>query len=462
MTNIATQSELTAFQVAHPHITRLDVIFPDLCGIYRGKRYAMEDAAKLFKSGLRLPQGVFAMSAVGANDDALGYGISDGDPDVPVALLAGTLVPAPWLGPDVAQVQCRHHDSTGTGWLAHDPRTVLDQAASWFSARGLTICAALELEFYLFERGDAGRPRPPAVLQGDWQDSSTQVYSLQRLQAFQPFFDDIEYACKAQNVPVGAISAEYSPGQYEINLKHVTDIALACDHASLLKRIIQGCAVKHGLAATFMAKPYPGGLTSAGPVIGEAGSGLHLHMSLLDEQDANLFLAQPELLKQAIGGLFETWAEAQLLYAPNINSYRRFEPESYAPMEKSWGREGRHYACRIPNDHPDATRLEWRIPGADANVYLAAATMLAGIAYGIDNACDPGPESPIKPAFEQDTSLPWTQRDAINSLTAATKLPAYLSADYLKLYAEIKRIERANFDSIVSRAEFDWYLLDHA
>ena len=159
----------------------------------------------------------------------------------------------------------------------------------------------------------------------------------------------------------------------------------ACDSAVLLKRLIKGIAVNHGFEATFMAKPYDA----------EAGNGMHVHMSLLDAHGRNVFAAADEnplgteMLRHAIGGLLRLMPESVALMAPNLNSFRRFQPGLYVPMAPTWGFDNRSVALRIPSGPNAARRIEHRVGGADANPYLLLATLLASVIHGIANRISP-------------------------------------------------------------------------
>ena len=216
------------------------------------------------------------------------------------------------------------------------------------------------------------------------------------------FLDDVDRFCQAQNVPAGAALSEYSAGQFEINLHHVDDPVTACDHAVLLKRIIKAAARKNGMAATFMAKPFPD----------IAGSGLHIHVSVLDEDGNNVFAGESadgpfsDTLRHAIGGLAAAMPESMAIFAPNANSYRRYAPYSYVPCTPNWGPNHRSLALRIPLSRPDNTRVEHRVAGADANPYLVVAAVLAGIHHGISNQVEPGPMVHTGAEIEHVETLP--------------------------------------------------------
>ena len=209
------------------------------------------------------------------------------------------------------------------------------------------------------------------------------VLSIDELDDFGSFFRDVYAACALQGVPANSAIAENGIGQFEINLMHVDDPLRAADDAVLFKRIVKGVARKHGFAASFMAKPYGG----------RSGSGLHVHFSLLDKNDINVFDNGRDegssMLRHAVGGLLEAMAETTILFAPHFNSYRRLRPGAHAPSAAAWGYENRTVAVRIPGGSPKARRIEHHVAGADANPYLVLTGILAGALVGIEREIVP-------------------------------------------------------------------------
>jgi glutamine synthetase len=268
------------------------------------------------------------------------------------------------------------------------------------------------------------------------------------------FLADLDAICIAQNIPAGAALSEFSPGQFEVNLHHVDDPILACDHAVLLKRAIKAAAAKHGLGATFMAKPFAE----------TAGSGLHLHISMLDSDGNNVFAgnsrdgAFSDQLRHAIGGLAELMAESMAIFAPNGNSYRRHAPGSYVPASPTWGLNHRGVAMRIPLSAAANTRIEHRVAGADANPYLVVAAVLAGIHHGIANRREPPPMTAEGEQIEYRVTVPIRWPQALDAFDAAGFLPHYLGADYCSLFARCRREEEANYNAEIPTKDFEWYL----
>ena len=459
MTDWLSRQEAETFFETHPDIAGIDMMVPDMCGILRGKRIGHEARAKLYDNGIMLPGSTYMLDATGQNCATLEYGSKDGDPDNHCFGVAETLVPVPWARTPTAQVLASMRNLDGTPYFA-DPRHILREAAKPLYEMGLKPVSALELEFYLVDGTVDGDHRPqPALAPGTGlPQTTTQVYGMEELYDFEAFLNDVEKACRIQGVPADTATAEYGPGQFEINLHHTDDPVRACDHAIMLKRLIKGVARRHGLMATFMAKPFPD----------ISGCGMHIHCSLVDKDGTNIFgadavnpetgLPNSEHLKHAIGGLIETAGEGMALFAPNANSYRRFQADSYAPINTAWGVDNRTVSLRIPRGDASAMRVEHRMAGADANPYLVMAAVLAGIHHGLANKSDPGPietgNAYEKPAA--DLPLRWWQ--AINRFADGTILPDYLGAHYCDIYAKARTFESDNFQAHISQLDYQWYL----
>ncbi len=184
---------------------------------------------------------------------------------------------------------------------------------------------------------------------------ATQVYGVYELEQLQPFLDDLYAACEAQGLPARTAISEYAPGQVEITLQHRFDTLQAIDEGVRYKRLVKGVAHKHGMLACFMAKPFDD----------LAGTGMHLHVSLADEQGHNLFAsddpAGTPLLRQAVGGMLASLLDSLLLFCPNANSYRRFQANSYAPLAQTWGVDNRTVSLRVPGGPASSRHIEHRI-----------------------------------------------------------------------------------------------------
>ena len=238
----------------------------------------------------------------------------------------------------------------------------------------------------------------------------------------------------------------------EIVLRHRADILKAADEAIMLKRLVKAVAEKHGLFATFMAKPYSQW----------TGCGMHAHVSLADDDGRNLFAAgEPDrnpLLLHALGGLKETMAESTLLFAPNANSYRRFRRNSYAPLSANWGVNNRTVSLRIPAGAPETCHIEHRPAGADANPYLVLAAVLAGMHHGITHQIDPGPPVSGNGYEKQAATIPANWFAAIAAFRSSGVLEDYFGKKFVDCYATLKEVEADRFFAEPTARDFAWYL----
>jgi len=445
--------DVAKFLAAHPDLVHVDAIFADLSGVVRGKRYPIAQLEKIMTDGLAFPGSVFLLDTMGHSHDPAGIGFSDGDPDRIAKAIPGTLKPAPWSDPPSCQVMVTLSHGDGTPH-EYEPRNVLAAQVARFADLGLSPVVAFELEFYLIDpvRGDTGAPQPPLSPVTGQRESGTQVYGMVEVDAYAGLLDEIARACAAQDIETGAITAEYAPGQFEINLQHVDDPLRAADQCVMFKRAVKGVARRHGYQVTFMPKPY----------LDTAGSGLHLHVSLLDKRGRNVFdggrEAASPILKHAIAGILDTLPESLAILAPNVNSFRRYLPDTFVPIRRCWGFENRSVALRVPLGPGSARRIEHRMAGADANPYLTLATALAGIHHGITNKLEAPPPSEGNAGYAYDEALPFRARRALERLAQSPVLAAYFGATYVEAYVACKQAELEAFENEITAKEYAWYL----
>lgn len=450
-------SELRAAEKRYGKFESMDLLIPDLNGYLKGKRIRHEDIEKSAKGGFVFCAGVTMLTGLGETVSGIPYGEDDGDPDLPTKLIPGSVAPVPWANKPMGQAMFRMVAEDGGDFFG-DPRTVLENALQPLTKRGLKPVVATELEFYLLDaHSDEVRPGAPMVPGTNRIQPGTQVQHPDDLFEVEGFLDDVYEWCELQNIPAGPAISEYSPGQFEINLRHVDDAVLACDHAVLLKRVIKAAARKHGYIACFMAKPLEE----------EAGSGMHVHMSLVDKNGNNYFsqgkdtMAQPPFsarLRQAVGGLLKLMPETTLLCAPNANSYRRLRPDMFAPVEPNWGVNHRVVSIRIPESDANNLRFEHRVAGADCNPYLVMAAIVAGVDYGLKNKMDPGKMVEQGAEIIPKLKIPNRWEAAIDRFSRSKVLPEYLGKDYCKYYAMNRRAEAEKFHNAISQLDYDWYL----
>ncbi len=449
----AAKAELEAVLTAHPAIAFVDAAIADICGTLRGKRIAVADAGKLFESGMQIPLSLHLMDVRGEMMNPGGRGYSDGDPDGTAWPIPGTITPVWGADPPRAQMLTQLHDTKGSA-LAYDPRAILERVLARFRELDLTPVAAHELEFYLLDktRDGKGAPLPPISPRTGKREKTPSVYGIEDLNRYQGFLRALAEAASLQRVPISAASKEYSPGQFEANLRHQSNAVAASDHAIFLRQIVRAAALSEGLEASFMAKPYAEGL----------GSGQHVHVSLLDSSGRNVFdngtPEGSETLRQAAGGLAALMAESMAFFAPNLNAYRRFAPDMFAPVNRRWGVNNRSVGLRVPVGPSQARRIEHRCAGADANPYLVMAAILAGVHHGIVNKIDPGPPAAGNVSREPDRALPFSLEDALTRLEDAGPLAGYFGKDAISLYRETKAAELARFKKLITAEEYEWYL----
>jgi glutamine synthetase len=453
MPQTADFEQARAWLAQHPGVRYVDLLLPDQMAIPRGKRITVAELEGVHRQGLLLPASMFALDVLGGTVQSTGLGFDEGDADRVCLPLPGSLAPVPWLGEHVAQMQVAMFEHDRSPFFG-DPRHVLEQVLGRFAARGLTPVMAVELEFYFVdrERTPGGYAQPPRQPLSGRREDKTQINSMAELDEYSAVLMAIDEAARAQELPAGTVLAEYGPGQFEVNLHHVDDALLACDHAIRLKRLVKGVALAHGLDATFMPKPYRD----------HAGSGTHLHVSLVDRDGRNVFAAEDPAgspaLRHAIGGLAATINDAMAVCAPTANSYRRFQPEAYVPLNPSWSVNNRGVAFRVPAGPPESRRVEHRVAGADANPYLLAAMVLGGMLRGLERKLDPGPVLAGNAYRDTTPTIPLSWPEAIAAFERSEFARDCLGERFSRLYAQTRRGEMQDFGSHVSALEHSWYL----
>jgi glutamine synthetase len=322
---------------------------------------------------------------------------------------------------------------------------------------GLTPALAVELEFYLLDpkRARDGSIRPARPEYSGETPQMVEVYGLRELDDFRPFFDELYETCDIQGLPLESAISEFAPGQCELTLRYKPDVLRACDDAIMYKRVVKAVAQAHGLEATFMAKPFAE----------QAGSGMHIHVSMNDKDGKNLFAADdPEgtpMLRHAIGGMIASVGDCFALFAPHANSYRRFKANSYAPVAPTWGVNNRTVSFRIPAGPPSSRHVEHRACGADANPYLAVAGVLSGMHHGIANQIDPGP-AVVGNGYDRDGSgddkPPSNWFAAVDRFHGSKLLRDYLGDRFVDMFTIVKRVEQDRYFGQVPSIDYDWYL----
>ena len=451
----STPAEAEAFLAAHPEIEAFDIVLHDSNGIGRGKIIRRHELLSIYKSGRHMPISILGLDICGEDVHETGLIWDQGDGDRRAWPIPGTLVPLVGTTPPRGEVFLSLYNLDGSQ-MTSDPRHALQRQVDAMAAEGLYPAAAFELEFFLLEndRDSNGKMIPARDVLDRRRNSKTDVYSVDQLHGMLPLFNDIYAGAKAAGIKAETLISEFAPGQYELTLHYRDNVLQAADDLMRLKRLVRMHARLHGVTACFMAKPNED----------YAGSGMHLHVSLQDAKGQNVFVEAVEgqyndTILHAIGGLQQTMGEAMLVFAPHANSWRRFASQSYAPVSPTWGVNNRSVALRIPAGDIRARRIEHRPAGVDANPYLVAATVLAGIRHGLKHRIDPGPEVTGN-GYEAETTvvIPEDWRSAIRLAQGSAFLKDALGEDMHRTFTAVKAAEYARVMRTVSEVDFDLYL----
>ncbi len=425
---------------------RLELMLCDVNAVLRGKWLPGEEVEKLLKGDVCLPLSTYAPSIFGWEVEETGFGIVVGDPDGVLTPVPSTLKPVPWADGTVAQIVVEMTDETGEISLL-STRQILARMLDKLAARDLFPVVATELEFYIVKARDdaAAPPEPPDRL------PEAQNYDLEVLSRKSEILDDILDACDKQGLPTDTLIAEYGPGQFEINFHHTDDVLAAADTALVFRRLVRGVVDSHGFEATFMAKPYAD----------SPGSGMHAHISMLNGKGENVFdsgdTEASETLKHAVGGVLSTMRELQAIFAPHMNSYRRFQINSFAPSKTEWGYDNRGAAIRLPETQGMGARLEHRICGADVNPYLALAAILGGMLHGLENRIDPGPPLDSESSGDGERlSHDWVR--TVERLETSQLAADILGEEFRDVYVTLRKHEIAELTTQITPQEYTFYL----
>ncbi len=445
-------TEYAAYCEAHGKPDRIELMLCDMNAILRGKWLPGDDADKLAKGAVRLPLSTYAPNILGEEVEASGLGIIVGDPDGHIVPVAGTLKPVPWANigggtTKVAQVQVEMIDPD-TGALSDlSPRQKLADMVAKFHAKGWHPVLATELEFYLFKprANETDGPTPPD------RSPTAQNYDLEVLERTQGILDDILSASAAQGLATDTLICEYGPGQFEINFHHTDDVMHAADTAVWFRRLVRGVARAHGMEASFMAKPYAD----------YPGNGMHVHASVVDDGGKNIFDHQgdgpSDVLLNAVGGTLDTMRDLQAVFAPHMNSYRRFKPMSFAPSAPDWGLDNRAAGVRIPETNGPAARMEHRIAGADVNPYLAITAILGGMLHGLETGASvPLPLDDPKAVPADSLSDDW--RQTVDRFSTSKIARALFGDRYVDIHTAVRHDEITQLTREISQVEYRAYL----
>jgi len=442
---VSEQDDIQTWLTEH-EIDDVEAFVPDMAGAARGK---LIPAAKFGTGELKLPEGIFAQTISG------NYVVNEGnveDRDMFLQPDPTTLRPVPWVTDPTASIflDCFHKDGTA---VDTSPRRVLRNVLDLYEEKGWRPVVAPEVEFYLISaHSDANQEVEPPEGRLGRTETSKQPFSIDTMNDFDPFINKVYAYCKDQDIHIDTLSQEMGPAQFEINFLHGDAIALA-DQVFLFKRTVKEAAIAHEMHATFLARP----------ISEEAGSALHIHQSIVDENGTNIFSrddGEPsDLFMSYIGGLQKYMPEALLIFAPYANSYRRFLSYYSSPVNLSWAIDNRTVGLRVPDSDPEARRVENRLAGADVNPYLALAATLACGYLGMDEGLKP--DKAIEgSAYDQPFSLHPFIYEAIKAMDASEAMRRMLGDQFVTLYCAVKNDECREFQQIVTPWEREVLLLN--
>lgn len=417
-------------------IEDVEALVPDMAGSARGK---VLPADKLGSGQMKMPEAIFAQTISG---DYVSNDQNVEDRDMFLTPDPTTLRPVPWATDPAASVFLDCYRSDGSP-VDTSPRGVLRSVLDKYEARGWTPVVAPEVEFYLLNaHTDPNAEAEPPEGRLGWTEGARQPYSIDTMNDFDPFINDLYTYCEAQGIRIDTMSQEMGPAQFEINFQHGDPLDLA-DQVFLFKRTVREVAIEHEMHATFLAKP----------MTKEAGSALHIHQSVLDTSGKNIFStnkgAASALFRGFLGGLQTYLPDAMLIFAPYVNSYRRFLNPWSSPVNLAWAIDNRTVGLRVPESDPENRRIENRLAGSDVNPYLVIATTLAcgylGMVEGL-KPTDPTEGS----AYGEDFSLHRHIFSAIDALRGSEAMRNILGDNFVELYCALKDHEYREFQEIIT------------
>jgi glutamine synthetase len=453
MNVITTNTNLAAKAALMADSEFIEAFIIDVNGVPRGKWLQRDKAKSLLGDGIAMPRSAYLLDIWGRDIVEGGIAYDTGDPDGLCVAVPHSITRMGWAEGNAAQALLTMREADGSIYFL-DPRGVLKRVLDRFDAAGLTPALGVELEFYLVDPAHTGAMAvaPRGADESGWRGWQIDAVGLGEMHDYEPILREMMTTAKAQEITLETVVSESGPGQFEVTLKYSTDALRVADSATLFKRTIKHVARKHGLTATFMAKPY-----------GQwAGSGMHVHMSVLDAAGKNIFVGTPERasdrLYHALGGIIRAMPDTMLTLAPHANSYRRFAPGVHAPTFGDWGHDNRMAAVRVITADPAASRIEHRVAGADCNPYLAFASLLGSALDGILTEADPGPETFGNERSPAAPPLPIAWSNALDRFADSAYISDIFGAEFQKYYTACKRQEISEMRKRISDVEYDAYL----
>jgi glutamine synthetase len=436
-------------------IQEVECLIPDMSGIARGKILPAKKFIQSIKAhSLRLPESIFIQTVTGGYADDEDDGVTSvEDVDVVLQPDPSTICMVPWYEEPTAQVihDCFYNDGQPVEIAS---RRVLQKVLDLYEERGWRPVVAPELEFFLVQiNTDPDLPLIPPIGQSGRPETGRQSYGIDAVNEFDPIFEDVYDYCEVQEIDIDTLTHESGAAQMEINFNHGDPMMLA-DQTFLFKRTVRHAAMRHKVYATFMAKP----------LADEPGSAMHVHQSVVDRRTGrNLFADKngrdTTLFRSYVAGLQRYLPMVMPLLAPNVNSYRRLQPFSDAPINVQWGVDNRTVGLRVPVSSAASRRIENRLAGADANPYLAIAASLACGYLGIVERLKPTNQIEGS-AYRLKHTLPRTMYDALQRFEACKPIRAILGEKFVRAVLAVKRAELDAYQRVISSWEREHLLLN--
>jgi len=429
--------------IADGNVDTVVIAFTDMQGRLQGKRlhaaYFVDVVLEQGAEGCNYLLGVDVdMNTVD------GYAMTSWDKgygDMEFVLDHDTIRLLPHL-PSTAMVQC------DLVWADHkpvepSPRQILKRQVQRAAEAGYVALAGTELEFIMFD--DTYEAAWNLGYKGLTPSNQYNVdYSIVGTTRVEPVLRDIRNTMHAAGMNVEGAKGECNFGQHEVGFLY-DEVVVTADNHSVYKTTAKEIASQHGKAITFMAKFNE-----------REGSSCHIHLSLRGKDGSTAFWEDGErsaLYDSFVAGILATMREFTLLYAPNINSYKRFADGSFAPTAIGWGLDNRTCAVRLVG-HGASARLENRLPGGDVNPYLALAAMLAGGLHGIEQGLELEPETTGNAYKSDKPRVPHTLRDARHAFAESEIARKVFGDEVVAHYTNMADVELAAFDAAVT----DWEL----
>jgi len=431
-------------------ITEVEVLVPDMSGNARGKFIPADKFMK--QENPRLPEGILAQAVNGDYPDDYWEIVDPRDRDMSLRADPATMRLVPWANEPTAQII---HDCYDMGGNLHPlaTRNVLRRVLSLYERDGLKPIIAPEVEFYLVKRNsDPDYELEPPVGRSGRPESARQSYSIDAVNEFDPIIEEMYDFCETQNLDVDTLIHEAGAAQLEVNFLHGEALDLA-DQVFTFKRTMRETALRHDVYATFMSRP----------MAKEPGSAMHIHQSVVRLDDgSNIFSdsdgRNTEAFMHFVGGLQKYIPLLISLFAPNVNSYRRFTREISAPISLHWGYDNRTTGLRVPESDAHSRRVENRFPGADANPYLAVAASLIAGYLGMRQRVEPTEPYPGN-AYQEEISVARSLEEALRYIDEDEAVVDILGERFIRAYRSVKLAEYDAFNRTISSWEREYLLL---